>query len=169
MTLHTRHLAVQDLPAYREIGEHFFPTTDWNRGMERLRGMLAKWPQGIFAVFDEDAIVGYITLWPLQPSVVPGLEAGTVKDEAIDSNSLASEPLERHPYWLMSAVAVRPQAVPERRAIIQLLLRYFHDVVRDNAPCRVYAHTLTADGVRFCTRTGFRFIFPSTKILCVYP
>jgi hypothetical protein len=167
MMLRGEWLDPRDLPAYRSLGEKFFPETNWDRGLVRLRSMLEKWPRGIFCVYEQNAIEGYMTLWPLLPEVIPDLESGRLGDDQIAGPHVAS-PATPHPFWLMSAVAVVPAEKDRRRAVIGKLLEQFHSTVRANAPCRVFAHAVTADGVRFCTRTGFRFLYPAVKALCVY-
>jgi hypothetical protein len=155
-----------ELSAYRKVGEHFFREVDWSSGIKRVARLLQQYPEGIFCLWQGDAIVGYMTLWPLLAEAAPALESGELHDDDIDVRWMPEKVCPPHPNWIMTAVAVVPREKEARREIILLLLKFLKASQAANRPCTIYAHAITADGLRFCRRSGFAFLFPHVGDLC---
>jgi hypothetical protein len=155
-----------ELDAYRKVGEHFFPDVDWSRGIRRVAQLLGQHPEGIFCLWQGSAILGYMTLWPLRAEAAPALENGELRDDDIDAKWVPGRVRPPHSTWIMTAIAVVPSNKTARREIILLLLNFLKTSQAANWPCAIYAHAVTADGLRFCRRTGFEFLFPRVANLC---
>jgi len=162
-----RPLRPEELPLYEKLGRRLFPDADWKAGIKRVSRLLARWPDGLQTVWYDDQIVGYMGLWPLSAEAASNLESGKLTDNGIDADTMPHALQGRIQNWIMTVIAVAIQAEPLRREAIQSLLAFLDSVRRRNAPTRIYAHAKTADGHRFCARTGFHFLFPHVPQLCV--
>ena len=166
-SLTLRPLRTDELLRYQQIGHRFFPQADWTFGIDRVSKLLARWPDGIQTVWQDDEIVGYLTLWPLSDQAARRIESGQLTDNDIDARCLPDKLQGRLANWIMTAIAVVPSDKATRGAIIELLLGILTFIRSRHAPLRLYAHAVTPAGRRFCARTGFRFLFPNIPNLCV--
>ena len=159
-------LKVEQLPAYRKIGEHFFPGADWDDGVARYKRLLLLYPQGILAAWLGDRIVAYASLWPVTRAFKETFLAGEGRDEDLTEDALLPPPITPDSSWFLTSVAIQTNNVLLRRKL-RAHLDHFIRGGRD-MPYReqVFAEAVTPQGRKYLEKLGFKFTFETNPDRC---
>jgi hypothetical protein len=156
-SLRSSFLPVEQLPDYVQLARRFFPNEDWANGVRRLKRLLVRWPEGIFAVRGGSELIGYICLWPLTATAARRIVAGMVRDNDLDGIHIPARVSRPHKNWICTAVAALPGELEIRRSVVRLLVGRLNEIANQHRPCVIFAHAVTEAGRRFCLRNGFQF------------
>lgn len=166
MAVETRCLTPADLESYKSLGSLMFPGEDWETGINRVAGILARWKTGIYGAWLDGKLAAYITLYPITAEAANRLQNGTLTDAQIDSEVLPPVVGPGWRFWICTSVVITVNDPAVRAEIRDRLVGFLFERLKSHSPCEVYAHAVTPSGRRFCARLGFQFDWPAIPDLC---